>query len=233
MKILKRFICLFIPLAKVRHRILRHDGSLLRVIENGVERKPRLGELRHIFVTQCKGAKGNVVKIELPVKSLHLTVDFEGDNNTVIFHANSMGTCSILFHDNGGFVEMGTACTFVSCFMNITGSGIRIGNDCMLSENVVFYANDAHTLFDTTNGLVLNERPKPIIVGNHCWLGKGATFTKNAQIPDETVVGIHAIVTKKFTKKYTAIAGVPAKVVRFNVGWDRSTPGAFTKKSGK
>ena len=37
---------------------------------------------------------------------------------------------------------------------------------------------------------------------------------KNAQIPDETVVGIHAVVTKKFTEKYTALAGVPAKVIK-------------------
>ena len=218
---------MFIPIATVRHRILRHDSSLIRVIDNGVERKPKFHELKHIFVSQTKQMQGNVVKIELPLGSLRLKVHFEGNENTVTIHSRVAGTCDILFHDNCGFVEIGQGCTLPSCFMNVTASGIRIGNDCMGAKDLTFYANDAHALFDTESGALLNEKAPPIVIGNHCWLGKGASFTKNAVIPDDTIVGMNAVVTKTFTEKYTAIAGVPAKVVHHHIGWDRATPAQF------
>jgi len=231
MKFLKKLICLFIPLAKVRHRILRHDASLLRVIDNGVERKPHFRELKHIFVMQKKGCKGNVVKIELPIRSLHLSVDFESNDNTVVIHSNNKATCTIIFHDDGGFVEIGHNNVMLSCFMAVTGSGIRIGDNGLFAVDLIFYAGDAHTLLDAKTGAILNERPEPIVVGNHCWIGRGVTLTKNAVLPDETIVGIQAVVTKKFTEKHTALAGVPARVVHQGISWDASSPGEFIQKN--
>lgn len=233
MKILKRVLCLFIPVAKVRHRILRHDTSIIRVIENGIERQPKWRELKHIFVYQAKNSVGNVVKIELPIASLHLHICFEGNNNSVIIHSQTTGTWDILFHDEDGFVDIGSNCSCVSCFMNVTGGGIRLGNDCMLSKQITFYANDAHTLFDKKTGQILNANPHPIEIGNHCWLGQGSVLMKNAILPDETVVGAGAVVTKKFTEPCTAIAGVPAKVVHQNIGWDRATPAQFATQTHK
>jgi len=233
MKILKRFLCLFIPVAKVRHKILRHDASLIRIVENGVARKPKFRELKHVFVSQMKNATGNIVQIELPIASLHLEVHFEGNNNKVTIRARTLGTWNLLFHDENGFVDIGQDCTCASCFMNVTGGGVRIGRDCMLSKEIVFYTNDAHTLFDKNAGAILNAQPSPIEIGNHCWIGQRAMLMKNTILPDDTVVGAGAVVTKKFSERFTAIAGVPAKVVRHDVGWDRATPAQFVTQPQK
>lgn len=44
---------------------------------------------------------------------------------------------------------------------------------------------------------------------------------KGTEIPDYTVVAGGAICTKKYTEANTIIAGVPAKVVKRDINWDR------------
>ncbi len=54
----------------------------------------------------------------------------------------------------------------------------------------------------------------PIIIGKHCWIGKGATILPSVVLGDFTIVGAGAIVSKSFEEGYCVIAGNPAKVIR-------------------
>ncbi|HEI3816188.1 TPA: acyltransferase, partial [Escherichia coli] len=79
------------------------------------------------------------------------------------------------------------------------------------------------------NNKVLNAS-KPIILGDHVWVGAKATFLKGTVIPNNSIIGTGSIVSKEFTEQFTAIAGIPAEVVKTGVNWDRDTIPAFLRK---
>ena len=62
-----------------------------------------------------------------------------------------------------------------------------------------------------------------VVIGNHVWFGSGVCITKGALVPDNSVVGMRSLVTKKFTEPHTVIAGCPARVVRTGIDWDRKS----------
>lgn len=98
---------------------------------------------------------------------------------------------------------------------------VKIGKDCMLSSNILFRSCDGHTIYDMKTGEVLNKS-KPIILGDHVWVGASVTFLKGADIPNNSILGTNSIISKKFTEEFTAIAGTPASVVKTGVNWDRA-----------
>ena len=51
-----------------------------------------------------------------------------------------------------------------------------------------------------------------------------ARICKNTLIPDNCIVGISSVVTKKFETKNCVIAGNPAKVVKEDIKWNRMRP---------
>ncbi len=48
------------------------------------------------------------------------------------------------------------------------------------------------------------------------------TFLKGSNIPNNTIIGTGSLLSKKFVDENTIIAGIPAKVVKRGVGWDRA-----------
>ena len=78
---------------------------------------------------------------------------------------------------------------------------------------------DVHKVIDKDTDEVLNSAKDKIKIGNHVWVGERVTMTKNAQIPDNCVIGIASVVTKKFDEEYCVIAGAPAKIVKHNINW--------------
>ena len=69
----------------------------------------------------------------------------------------------------------------------------------------------------------------PIYIGNHVWIGAWARLCKDVYIPDGCIIGMGSIVTKKFTKKNSIIAGNPAKVVKEDVNWVRESPNFYRR----
>lgn len=103
----------------------------------------------------------------------------------------------------------------------LVGGKCHIGNDCMLSSGITIWANDFHRLMDADTGELLNDQPQGVLIGDHCWIGQGTAFTKNAIIPANTVVGLQSVVTKSFREEFTVLAGNPAKVIKNGVKWSR------------
>lgn len=98
---------------------------------------------------------------------------------------------------------------------------IEIGDDCMFSKNITIRTCDGHNIKSLETGKIINE-DEDIKIGNHVWLGQDVSVLKGVEIPDNTIVGFKSVVTKKFTDKNTVIAGIPAKVVKTNVNWERN-----------
>ena len=78
---------------------------------------------------------------------------------------------------------------------------------------------DGHPIFDVRTGLRINTS-KPITVGNHVWLGIESVLLGGASLGSGSVVGARALVTKPFPNN-CIVAGVPARVIRTDIAWER------------
>ena len=59
-----------------------------------------------------------------------------------------------------------------------------------------------------------SERGKPVIIGNDCWIGEGASIISGVQVSDGAVILANATVTKD-VPHYAIVAGTPAKIIGY------------------
>ena len=87
-------------------------------------------------------------------------------------------------------------------------NGVEIGDYTNLGPAVgIISANH-----DFINNEIFSAAP-PVVIGKHCWIGKGATILPGVTLGDFTIVGAGAIVTRSF-EGYAVIAGNPARKLR-------------------
>ena len=58
----------------------------------------------------------------------------------------------------------------------------------------------------------------PISIGNHVWIGAGATILKGVTIGDNAIIGAGSVVTKDVPPN-TIVAGNPAHIIRQRIEW--------------
>lgn len=102
-----------------------------------------------------------------------------------------------------------------NCIIN-AGSLIKMGDDCLLSWNIMILDGDGHDIY-LQNG-IYSEIETNIFIGTHVWICANSTILKGALISDDSIVGAGTIVSKKIKRKNVLIAG-ENRVVKENVNW--------------
>ena len=107
---------------------------------------------------------------------------------------------------------------------------IIIGDNTMISWDVMIWNTDCHSILSIED--LQNATPKNVgqslQIGEHCWIGKGASILKNVTLPNNTIVGMGAVVTKKvLDAPYCVLAGNPARVIKEGMRWDIHSPSDF------
>ena len=134
----------------------------------------------------------------------------------------SLNNISIIVRNgNNQHLEIGdgTLIWGVSIFMDEENSGLIIGKNCLFSDQITIWTADGHPVFDMATGLRINTAGEAVRIGDNVWIGQGVRVTKNAGIPNGSIVGGGSVVSKKFVTPNVAIAGNPAKVIKENVYW--------------
>lgn len=90
---------------------------------------------------------------------------------------------------------------------------IEIGNQVAISENVIIRDSDNH--FIEYDGYI---ESKPIVIGNHVWIGIGATILKGVTIGNGSIIGAGAVVTRDVPPN-SVVAGNPARVIKKDITW--------------
>jgi acetyltransferase-like isoleucine patch superfamily enzyme len=111
----------------------------------------------------------------------------------------------------GGQVKIGANTYISNSGVVAITKGLTIGRDCAISWEVHFLDDDGHQIGD-------GETTKPIVVGDHVWIGARATILKGSEIGSGCVVAAGAVVSGKFPPN-SLIGGVPARVLRENISW--------------
>ena len=94
------------------------------------------------------------------------------------------------------------------------GQKISIGSGCLFARDVTLRSDDVHTI--KIDGY---EASRPITLGNHVWVGQGATILKGVTVGDGAVIAAKALVLKDVPAQ-ALVGGVPAKIIRENIEWE-------------
>jgi len=87
------------------------------------------------------------------------------------------------------------------------------------AANVYVATDDMHRLESLETGVRLNPYGASIKLGRHIWLGRDVILTGDVEIGDDTVIGTRSMVRGQKIPANTAVAGVPARVIREGVTW--------------
>ncbi|WP_299223774.1 acyltransferase [uncultured Aquimarina sp.] len=174
----------------------------------------------------------------------HLNITINGNNNKILIK-NDCNISNIIINIQGDnhYLEIGSGCRIsggmfwlehTNCKIIIGAkttiewahiaateddSSIVIGEDCMFSDNISIRTSDSHSIIDLESNKRINQA-KSINIGNHVWLGAHVKILKGANIGNNSVISMGAIVTKRISNNSIA-AGIPAKVIKLNTDWIR------------
>ncbi len=152
-----------------------------------------------------------------------LRFHMRGSNHRVVigrdcgFHRGGL----IWFEDHSCKLEVGDNTTVEDAHIALTepGSSITIGNDCMLAFDVDIRCGDSHSILDLASGERINYA-RDIVIGDHVWIAAHVQILKGVRIGSNSIVAIGSVVTGDIPPNCVA-AGIPARVVRNAVTWDR------------
>lgn len=99
-----------------------------------------------------------------------------------------------------------------------------IGDDALISNDVWIRNYDMHAIHDLLSGAQINRPPCDCVLERHVWLGQAALLLACERVGMGSIVGARALV-KGFLPPCVVAAGTPAKVLRDNISWGRSSLG--------
>lgn len=129
---------------------------------------------------------------------------------------NSILFCTGIIAQKGTGITIGDR-TGISARAYFAGQGgITIGNDVIMGPNVQIFSEN-HASADPTQTIKEQGVIKdPVVIGNNCWIGGGATILAGVNIGNGCVIAAGSVVTKSVPEN-SIVAGVPAKVIKSRV----------------
>lgn len=101
----------------------------------------------------------------------------------------------------------------------IEGTKIAIGNDCLFSSDLHFRTGDSHSILNM-QGERINPS-KDIIIDDHVWIGTKVTCLKGVHVSKDSIVAATTTLCKDYNIPNVIIAGVPGKIIKTDVTWDK------------
>lgn len=106
---------------------------------------------------------------------------------------------------HGGFINENVQIT--------VGDVVEIGKDFACGRDVIIRSFDGHRII--REGYQVSS---PIKIGNHVWIGQGATILKGVTIGNGAIIAACSVVTKDVPAN-CIVAGNPARIIRENTRW--------------
>lgn len=86
---------------------------------------------------------------------------------------------------------------------------IRLGKGTYIGPNVGLITSN-HDIGNLDEHIT----PKPILIGEKCWIGMNSVILPGVELGNNTIVGAGSVVTKSFKQGNCVIAGNPAKIIK-------------------
>ena len=140
-------------------------------------------------------------------------------NRLVIGDGCIIRQLTVDFPDSNGEVSIGSRTTIhgKTDLAPTEGRRISVGDDCLFGSDICLWTSDWHSILDLQGNRV--NPPQDISIGNHVWVCSFATILKGVSIPDNCVVAMHSVVTRRFERPHCVIGGNPAAIIRADIDW--------------
>jgi len=180
------------------------------------------GSVRFVYKEVIGG--GNIMIVGKHSLLNRVALKIGGCNNEIVIGDGCRfgHGCRILLLGNNMKLHIGDNSSFShddELLVQEDGVKIKIGDDCMFSHHINVRTSDAHPIYDIQTGERSNKA-KDVIIGNHVWITAHCIIQKGCQIGSGSIIATHSVVTKSIPDNCVA-AGIPAKVVKENVRWER------------
>lgn len=168
--------------------------------------------------------KNNTIKVGKNSTLKNTIVEIKGSNNMISI-GNNVSVyegLKILIESNHCEILINDKTTIGSAKLQLAelNTKISIGSDCMLSREITINASDFHSIIDLNTRERINPA-KNVIVGDHVWVGNGCYLNKGVQVGDNSVIAARSVLSGKKFEKNIILGGVPAKLIRSEITWDR------------
>jgi acetyltransferase-like isoleucine patch superfamily enzyme len=162
----------------------------------------------------------NRVTIGAGCRISNLRINIRGDHCRIEIGPGCVLAGEFICRDHHTSLIVGEKTTMMGSKITMHEPGtIRIGMDCMFAGEIRMDTSDMHSIVDVASGERLNP-PGDIEIGDHVWLAFGVYVLKGVSIGRDCVIGTRAVVADDIPAQSLAV-GVPARVVRSGVSWDR------------
>lgn len=141
-------------------------------------------------------------------------------NAQIIFKGKCNINAGSVINISSGICEFGDEFAANAHFLLSCENEIRFKDKVLFGWDCTVIDGDGHTVISTEDGKKCNQS-KPIVIGNHVWIGAKTTILKGIYISDNTIVAYGSLVTKSNQKGYAILAGDPARIVKGEVDWIR------------
>ncbi len=220
---------------------IKQSPFLLKTIRN-----IREGKLFEKSCSKSIKGKNNTLKIKTSARLNNCKIDIVGNSNQITIEDESMLNKVVIFirgnqnkvrisrevkFNRGGelWIEddncelfIGENSTFEETHIAVTepNSKITIGNECMFSNDIDIRTGDSHSIINTETNERINHA-KNVTIANHVWVGAHTSILKGSSLATNSIVATRSVVTKPFDEEGVLIGGIPAKIIKQNITWDR------------
>jgi acetyltransferase-like isoleucine patch superfamily enzyme/glycosyltransferase involved in cell wall biosynthesis len=121
----------------------------------------------------------------------------KGAADTISIGAFSTLESNSCINAHGGSVVLGDHVHVgVGCVLQGYG-GLVVGKDTMLGPYVQVYTSNHRTSSPPVPRHLLGEKPRPVTIGQNCWIGANSILLAGTQIPDQSVLPACQVVRRE------------------------------------
>lgn len=184
---------------------------------------PRSSEHLLKKVTIKLAGRNNRLVFGEDVEISHCEIRLDGEDNLIEIGARTRISSGKIYlrHTHGQHICIGVDTTVEGAYLLVDeAASIDIGNDCMLSTDILIRTGDKHSIIDVTSNQRINPS-RDVRIADRVWIGRDVQILKGTVLHPESVVGACSLVAKAFEEGNCVVAGVPAKIVKRGIRWDR------------
>ena len=168
--------------------------------------------------------KNNIIELGVKARLYNCRFTLIGNNCKIIIGGNHTIISNVHFwcQDYNSTIIIGDDFTMEGGHIAATeGKMIKIGNDCMFSNDIEIRNGDSHSIINLNENKRVNYA-EDVFIGNHVWLTAHVKILKGSVVPSNSIVGNSSVVSHKFQDENTIYAGIPCKLVKTGINWDRN-----------
>lgn len=184
---------------------------------------PRSSERLLKKVTIKLAGRNNRLVFGEGVEFSHCEIRLDGEDNLIEIGARARISSGKIYlrYTRGQHICIGADTTVEGAYLLVDeAASIDIGNDCMLSTDIMIRTGDKHSIIDVASNQRINPS-RDVRIADRVWIGRGVQILKGAVLQPESVVGACSLVAKAFEEGNCVVAGVPARIVKRGIRWDR------------